>query len=254
MKLKKILIIILVIIVLGLILIIVPKPKYENENPFISQNGLPLVMAHAGGQGYYPANTMAAYEYSFNLGVDVLEMDVQITKDNVLVLLHGENNTANTIKHSNCDTVVWEETYQYLYDSCNFGYNFQDDEDNYIYRDMNSNEWHNSKVYLPTLEEVFQTFGSDVLYNIEIKADSDAPRNKTADALYNLIIEYDLVDKVLVATAFDDISNYLIDEYPDLYVSTSYGSATKIVVSIYTLTSVFNGKPQNAAIQVPVSY
>jgi len=251
---KKLLVVISVILLLALTLIVIPKPKYEQTNPFLSQNGIPLVMAHAGGKGVYPDNTMAAFEYSYNLGVDVLEMDVQITDDGILVLLHGQNVTGNTIQNSNCDAVVWEETYQYLNDSCNFGYQYQESDESYLYRDMTSNEWHDAKVHLTTLEEVFDEFGDSILYNIEIKADADAPRTDIADALADLIVEFDLESKVLVACAFDDISEYLIDTYPNLYVSTSYGTARKIIIGAYTLTSVFSGKPKYAAVQVPIAY
>jgi glycerophosphoryl diester phosphodiesterase len=253
-KLKKVIIILLIILSVGLILALAPKPKFERVNPFISTTGVPLVMAHAGGQADYPGNTMAAFKHSFNLGVDILEMDVQMTKDNVLVLLHGQNTTGNTIGNSNCDTVVWDEDYDYLNQTCNFGYQWEDKNGDYPYRDMTESQWHDADVYLPTLEELFQTFGKDTLYNIEIKADADAPRTKTADALYNLIHEYDLEDYVLVACAFNDIGSYLIENYPTLFVSTSYDATQKLVIPIYTLTSVFHSRPKYAAIQVPTSY
>lgn len=254
MKIIKIIAITLLILsIIITFLLFVPKQKFDKTNPFITDD-LPLVMAHAGGKGIYPDNTMLAYQYAFDLGVDVLEMDVQLTADNVLVLLHGQNETGNTISHSNCEMTVWTQSYDTLYQTCNFGYNYQESDDTYLYRDMNFDQWYDAKVYLPTLEEVFMTFGKDILYNIEIKADADAPREETADALYNLIKTYDLQDYVLVAVAFDDISTYLIDTYPDLYVSTSYGSAQSLVISIYTLTSVFKKEFNYAAVQVPTSY
>jgi glycerophosphoryl diester phosphodiesterase len=250
---KRLLIFMLILSVIATTLIFVPKPKYERTNPFISDH-LPLVMAHAGGKGVYPDNTILAYQYAFDLGVDVLEMDVQLTQDDVLVLLHGQNNTGNTISHSNCDVVVWEQNYDDLYQNCNFGYNYQEADGTYLYRDMTNAQWQDAKVYLPTLDEVFTLFGKNTLYNIEIKADADAPREKIADQLYDLIEAHDLIDYVLVAVAFDDISAYLINTYPDLYVSTSYGSAQSLVISIYTLTSVFKKASLYAAVQVPTSY
>ncbi len=250
---KKFALVILILSMIIAFMIFVPKQKFDKTNPFISDH-LPLVMAHAGGKGVYPDNTMLAYQYSFDLGVDVLEMDVQLTSDDILVLLHGQNETGNTISHSNCDMSVWNETYDTLYQDCNFGYHYQEADGTYLYRDMTSEQWHQAKVYLPTLEEVFQTFGKNILYNIEIKADADAPREETADALYDLITAHDLTDYVLVAVAFDDISTYLIETYPDLYVSTSYGSAQSLVISIYTLTSIFKKELSYAAVQVPTSY
>ena len=207
---KRFVIFVLILLILGTTLIFIPKPKFDRVNPFITDD-VPLVMAHAGGKGVYPDNTMLAYEYAYNLGVDVLEMDVQVTLDDILVLLHGQNDTGNTIKHSNCDTVVWKETYDTLYQGCNFGYTYQEDDDTFIYKDMTVTQWQDAKVYLPTLEEVFIKFGKNILYNIEIKADADAPREKTADLLYDLIVSYDLIDYVLVATGFDDISTYILD-------------------------------------------
>lgn len=250
---KKIILIILFISITSMILILAPKAKFKRLNPFIAKDAT-LVMAHAGGKGVYPDNTMLAYEYAFNIGVDVIEMDVQLTKDNVLVLLHGENNTGNARQHSNCDAVVWKENYDYLYNTCNFGYTYEQQNGDFLYKDLLPAEWQEAKVHLPTLEEVFHTFGKDTLYNIEIKADADAPREETADALYELIKTFDLLDHVLVAVAFDDISNYIVKTYPDLYLSTSYGSAQSLVIASYTLTSVFKKSPTYAAVQVPTSY
>lgn len=48
----------------------------------------PLVIAHRGGSGLWPENTMQAFTGSRDLGVDVLEMDVQTTADNILVVMH----------------------------------------------------------------------------------------------------------------------------------------------------------------------
>jgi len=251
---KRVLMAIMILFVIALILVFVPKPKYSQSNPFLSQDGMPLVMAHAGGKGVYPDNTMLAYEYAFDLGVDVLEMDVQMTMDGIPVLTHGQNNTGNTIQHSNCDSVVWKENYQDLYDTCNFAYTYQEDDGSYLYQAMSPSEWQAAKVYLPTLEEVFERFGDQILYNIEIKADADAPRTETADAVIDLIEAYDLLDHVLLATAFDDISEYVLENYPDIMISMSVGSAIDQVVNIYTITTLFRGKPKYAAMQVPLSY
>lgn len=253
-KIKRRLIVLSLLGVIVLFLAFGPKPQFDRVNPFMAQDGKTLVMAHAGGKGTYPDNTMKAYQYAFNLGVDVLEMDLQMTIDGILVLSHGENVTGNTKQHSNCETYIWKETYQYLYDNCNFAYTYQEADGSYLYRDFTQEEVISEKVYLPTLEEVFQTFGKNTLYNIEIKADSDAPRNEVADALYELIITYDVIDHVLVATAFDDISEHLLSNYSELYISTSLGAARTWIIGMYTMTSISLGRPPFAAIQVPTSY
>jgi glycerophosphoryl diester phosphodiesterase len=48
----------------------------------------PAVIAHQGGDGTLPGNTLEAFLHADSLGVDVLEMDVHQTRDGVLVLMH----------------------------------------------------------------------------------------------------------------------------------------------------------------------
>lgn len=45
-------------------------------------------MAHRGGAGLWPENTMYAFERALEMGVDVLEMDMRATLDNHLVIIH----------------------------------------------------------------------------------------------------------------------------------------------------------------------
>jgi len=255
-KLRKLGLILLMIIIMFGLMYALPKPKYEMTNIWRKEanDNKVLVMAHGGGQGYFPSNTMSAFLNSYNLGVDVLEMDVQMTKDGILVLRHGENKTGNIKAMSNCDTVIWKENYNYLYETCNFGYNYQDEEGNYPYRDMTHEEWVEAKVYLTKLEELFIEFGDTILYNIEIKADADAPRTETADALYELLVEYELLEETLVATTFDDISKYIVENYPEVILSTSQKEAQNVIIPTYTFTSIFYTPDQYAAVQIPVSF
>jgi glycerophosphoryl diester phosphodiesterase len=46
------------------------------------------VHGHRGARAVLPENTMPAFEYAINIGVDVLELDLAVTKDNVLVVSH----------------------------------------------------------------------------------------------------------------------------------------------------------------------
>ena len=48
----------------------------------------PLVMAHRGGAGLWPENTLHAFAQAAALGVDVLEMDLHGTADGALVIIH----------------------------------------------------------------------------------------------------------------------------------------------------------------------
>lgn len=245
-----------ILLTLVLIVIISPKKDYKGTNNFLKENNnnTPLVMAHGGGRGVYPGNTKSAFDYSYNLGVDVLELDVHMTIDGILVTRHGENETGNIKKMSNCDTVIWEETFQFLYDNCNFGYNFKDETGAYPYRALTHEEWVDAGVYMTTLEELFISYGKDILYIIEIKADADAPRFKAADELVRLIEKYDLNEQVMGATAFDDIGEYIVKTYPTIMMSTSYGVAQTFIIGTYTLSSSLFFPKSYGGLQIPTSF
>lgn len=46
------------------------------------------VQGHRGARAIVPENTLAAMDYALEVGVDTLELDLGVTKDNVLVLSH----------------------------------------------------------------------------------------------------------------------------------------------------------------------
>ena len=53
-------------------------------------NTKPLVWAHRGASGYAPENTLAAFEKAVELGADGVELDIQLTKDDEIVVIHDE--------------------------------------------------------------------------------------------------------------------------------------------------------------------
>ena len=48
------------------------------------------IWAHRGASGHAPENTMPAFELAWQLGADGIELDVQLTKDGVPVVIHDE--------------------------------------------------------------------------------------------------------------------------------------------------------------------
>src|SRR5512139_2083319 len=63
-----------------------------NENSYRVED-----IAHRGGAAYAPENTMAAFMNAFLLKADFFELDVAMTKDGVLVVIHDDtvNRTTN---------------------------------------------------------------------------------------------------------------------------------------------------------------
>ena len=57
---------------------------------------VPLVVGHRGASGYLPEHTLESYARAIELGADVVEPDVVVTKDGVLIARHEPNLTNTT--------------------------------------------------------------------------------------------------------------------------------------------------------------
>ncbi|MGB1719693.1 MAG: glycerophosphodiester phosphodiesterase, partial [Candidatus Latescibacterota bacterium] len=66
----------------------------------------PLRIAHRGasGRGLAPENTLAAFEKALDIGVDMLEIDVRVTGDGQLIVLHDPSLDRTT----DCEGIVRE--------------------------------------------------------------------------------------------------------------------------------------------------
>ena len=57
---------------------------------------VPLVVGHRGASGYLPEHTLESYSRAIELGADVVEPDVVVTKDGILIARHEPNLTGTT--------------------------------------------------------------------------------------------------------------------------------------------------------------
>ncbi|KAJ3341477.1 hypothetical protein HDU91_000709 [Kappamyces sp. JEL0680] len=78
------------------------------DQPIYSQDQ-PLVAGHRGAPAYYPEHTIASYVKAIELGVDIIEPDLVITKDKVLVVRHepeisGTTNVASLPQFAHLQT------------------------------------------------------------------------------------------------------------------------------------------------------
>lgn len=51
---------------------------------------LPLILGHRGASAYAPENTIAAFRLAHELGADGIELDVQLTRDKIPVVIHDD--------------------------------------------------------------------------------------------------------------------------------------------------------------------
>lgn len=68
-----------------------------------------LVFAHRGGAALRPENTVAAFDHAVALGVDGLELDVHLSKDSELVVIHDFTVDRTTDGRGPVADLTWRE-------------------------------------------------------------------------------------------------------------------------------------------------
>lgn len=123
----------------------------------ISQNAAQHTMniAHRGASGYAPENTMAAFDKALEMKADYIEIDVQLSEDGEVVLMHDAMIDRTTDGSGSVDDYTLEELKQLDAGSW-FGPQFAGEQ-------------------IPTLEEVLDTYRGKIGILIEIKNASQHP-------------------------------------------------------------------------------
>lgn len=138
------------------------------------------VTAHRGFSHIAPENTMPAFEAAVSSGADFIELDVQLTSDDQMVVFHDDRIERTT----NGKGLLKNYTYEQL-------------------QQLSAGAWFKKSdefadVKIPLLTEVLDEVGGDIMLNIEIKR-SGNPK-KTAEHLVSIIEEYGLVKSVYVTS------------------------------------------------------
>lgn len=232
MKLKRWQIVTLLIVAIIGALRVFSKPS--PSHPYYSADlDRPLVIAHQGGDGVWPGETMFAYQNAVNLGADVLEMDIHITADGVLVLMHDESVDRTTDGTGEIESMTLKDLKK-----LDAAYDWSPDEGaTFPHRGQG--------LQAATLEEIFQAF-PDMRMTIEIKKTNASMAKPFCD----LIRAYDMQDKVLAASFHDDRLKEFRAECPEVATSSAKSETRRFVL----LTKVFLGSwysPKFHSLQVP---
>jgi glycerophosphoryl diester phosphodiesterase len=127
-----------------------------------------LLIAHRGSSGIAPENTMAAFRQAVRDGASMIELDVRLSVDGVVVVIH--------------DRWLWRITRRRGYVRRTPGAKLQG---------LDAGSWFGPEFAgesIPLLEEVLQLLPPGIGLNIEVKTDGDRHRNgQMARALGDLI-------------------------------------------------------------------
>lgn len=163
------------------------------------------VHGHRGARGYYPENTLPAFAHALKVGVDILEFDTGITKDNKVIISHdGIINPAicldKTGKPLKTDVVIRNTNLKELKElDCGSLKNSDFQKQTVV-----------PKTSMPTLDEFFDFIKNSedpaaktVRFNIETKIDPArpeiyAPPETFVRLLYEVIKKHNMQKRVIL--------------------------------------------------------
>lgn len=141
-----------------------------------------LILGHRGARGHAPENTMVSFQTALEMGVDGIELDVQMTKDGKVVVCHDHS----LERTSNGKGWLVEHTRDEL-------------------RDLDFGGWFDAKYTgekIPTLREVLQWAApTKLIVNIEIK-NGPVIYESIEEKIAALIRESRMVDRVIVSSFY----------------------------------------------------
>ena len=112
------------------------------------------IFAHRGSKGTHPENTLASFKEAVHVGSDGIELDVHLTKDGQLVVIHDETVDRTTNSTGEIRNLTLAKI-----------------------KDLDAGSWYNATFAgekIPTLEEVLlllKELGFNGQLNIELKTD-----------------------------------------------------------------------------------
>ncbi|MEM1178128.1 MAG: glycerophosphodiester phosphodiesterase family protein [Acidobacteriota bacterium] len=165
------------------------KPASLEETPMpvasvasFLESQAPKVIAHRGFSGQAPENTLVAIRQAIEIGADMVEIDVTLTRDGHVIVLHDE-----TLERTTDGGGAALETQ--LADI----------------QKLDAGSWFDARYAgekVPTLQEVLDLVTDRILLNIEIKheAVTDAVEGGIAQKVHRLVAESGRAEQVIVSS------------------------------------------------------
>lgn len=142
---------------------------------------IPKVIGHRGAAGYAPENTIESIHAAADLGVEWVELDVKLTRDQVPIILHDEN----LLRLTGTNLNVADVDYDFI-------------------RQLEAGSWFGESFMgakIPTLEDALDAIIERKLgLNLEIKPCPGRERETAEVALDILSQIWDEHDKILISS------------------------------------------------------
>jgi glycerophosphoryl diester phosphodiesterase len=181
------------------------KQKETHRISLLTQlSNKPMVVAHRGFSGKAPENTIAAFTRALDTGVSMIELDVQITKDGRIVVIHDNTVDRTTDGRGNVSDYTLGEL-----------------------KKLDAGAWFDNKYTgerIPTLEEALELISPKAWINIEIKSTRIIRKSDTkiTDATLETVREMGLLDNVIFSSFNHKLMKYLKANEPSAHTGVIF--------------------------------
>ena len=225
----------LFLVVAGLLALALTSSPAERPGVLAGFGDQPLVIAHRGGRGLWPENTLFAFERAAALKVDMLEMDVRRTRDGQLVVLHDARVDRTTNGDGEVDDLTLAEA-----QALDAGYRWSAD-------GGESHPYRGQGIRIPTFEEVLERFPEQAKV-VEIKV----PDAGLEEQLCALLDKHEQRERVLVGSFYERSLKRFREVCPG--VATSAGpTSVRLLVALNWVGLGSLVSPSYQALQIPES-
>jgi glycerophosphoryl diester phosphodiesterase len=170
-----------------------------SKNPWLREYR-PLSVAHRGHSIAYPENTLEAYRKAIELGIEMIECDVNIASDGKLVMMHDPTLDRTTTGSGRVSASTWEEI-QRLDAGSKFKPEF-------------------AGVQVPSSEETLLLYkDAGILSCFEVKGGDAEESNRIALGLVELFIKHDMLEKAFMSSYYHEALQLAQSRCPDLLLA-----------------------------------
>ena len=170
-----------------------------STNPWL-RDYRPLSVAHRGHTIAYPENTLEAYRKAIELGIEMIECDVNITLDGKLVMMHDPTLNRTTNGTGNVSAATWEEI-QGLDAGGKFKPEF-------------------AGVRVPSTEETLLLYKeAGILSCFEVKGANEDESDRIALGLVDLFVKHDMLEKAFMSSYHHGALQLARSQCPELLLA-----------------------------------
>lgn len=138
-----------------------------------------LIIGHRGASAYMPENTVAAFSFAEDLNADYVELDIHLSKDDELVIRHDQEVDDLEGAQGEVQDYTSEELKELAIETVEKGAGESQTVSGQV-----------EEYTIPKLADVFEEFGEDLNFVIELKDTKDYP--SIEEKLVEMIKTYDM--------------------------------------------------------------